>query len=57
MALVPKLPDTNVQLTPFPESALSVRQIPPPAAPAHARHVLVLQLGSTASAVMRPEVV
>src|SRR4029077_6454921 len=52
-----KLPETNVQLTPLPESALSVRQTPPPAAAAHARHLLVLQLGSMASAVMRPEVV
>ena len=32
MAFVPKLPETNVQLAPLPDSALSVRQMPPPAA-------------------------
>jgi hypothetical protein len=57
MALVAKLFETKVQLTPLFESALSVRQTPPPAAAAQARHLLLLQAGSTASAVMRPEVV
>src|SRR5215475_7042152 len=57
IAFVAKLPETNVQLTPLPESALSVRHTPPPAAAAQTRHPLLLQLGSMASAVIRPEVV
>src|SRR5690242_2467604 len=55
MALVAKLPEINVQLGPLVDSALSVRQIPPPAAATHRRQFVVLQLGAMASAVMRPE--
>jgi hypothetical protein len=47
----------NVQLEPLPESALSVRQTPPPAAAAQTRHLDCVQFGSIASAVMRPDVV
>jgi hypothetical protein len=57
MAFVAKLPEINVQDTPLPESALVVRQTPPPAAAIQTRHRLLLQLGSTASAVTRPEAV
>src|SRR5216117_206287 len=56
MAFVPKLSERNVQLAPDPDRALSVRQTPPPAAPTQTRQRLVLQLGSIASAVTRPEV-
>jgi hypothetical protein len=55
--LVEKLFETNVQLGPLPDNALSVRQTPPPAAATHIRQPLVLQFGEIASAVMRPEVV
>jgi hypothetical protein len=57
MAFVEKLPETKVQLGPAPDSALSVRQIPPPAAATHKRHLLWPQSGEIANAVMRPEVV
>src|SRR6476661_2129555 len=56
IAFVAKLPETNVQFAPLPESALSVRQMPPPAAAAQARHPFVLQFGAIANAVIRPEV-
>src|SRR5437868_15274326 len=55
IALVAKLPETNVQLAPDPARALSVRQTPPPAAPAQTRQVLFEQFAETASAVTRPE--
>ena len=55
MAFVAKLPDTKVQAG-APASALSVRQMPPPAAPSQTRQVFTVQLGAMASAVMRPEV-
>jgi len=45
----------NVQLGPLVESALSVRHTPPPAAAIQTRQVVLLQFGSMASAVTRPE--
>ena len=57
IAFVAKLPETNVQFVPFPDRALFVRQTPPPAAAAQARHFDCEQFGSIASAVMRPDVV
>ena len=39
----------------FPSSALSVFQMPPPAAPTYSRHLLLLQDGSSAIALTRPE--
>src|SRR4029077_18448033 len=56
MAFVLKLLEINVQLGVV-ASALSVRQIPPPAAAAHTRQLVVLQSGAMASAVTRPEVI
>ena len=56
IAFVPKLSETKVQLAPLPERALSVLQTPPPAAPTQTRQRRLLQLGSIASAVTRPEV-
>jgi len=55
--LVEKLLETNIQLGPLPDNALSVRQAPPPAAATHILQLLVLQFGEIASAVIRPEVV
>ena len=57
IALVAKLPETNVQLGALPESALFVRQTPPPAAPTQSVQLPFVQVGPIASAVMRPEVV
>ena len=57
IAFVVKPPETKVHFAPLSESALSVRQTPPPAAPAQTVHFLALQAGSIASAVIRPEVV
>jgi hypothetical protein len=57
MAFVSKLPETNVQLGPLVESALSVRQTPPPAAAAQTRQLPTVQLGAIASALIRPDVV
>src|SRR5207253_10748623 len=57
IAFVAKLPDTNCQLGPLLERALVVSHMPPPAAATRSRQLPVLQLGSIASAVMRPEVV
>src|ERR1700751_1789416 len=45
----------NVHETPSPERALSVRQTPPPAAAIHTVQLLLLQAGSMASAVTRPD--
>src|ERR1700694_5667531 len=67
IAFVPKLFDKNFQVGVV-ASALSVRQIPPPAAPTQSRQPFVSrssslsprlgrQFGAIASAVMRPEVI
>jgi len=56
MAFVGRLPETKVQEG-VPASAFVVRQTPPPAAPTQSRHFDCEQLGSRASAVMRPDVV
>src|SRR6478672_5038685 len=55
MAFVAKSPETNVQFG-DPERAFVVRQIPPPAAPIHTRQLDCEHAGSTAIAVMRPDV-
>src|ERR1700736_5773002 len=56
IAFVPKLFDKNFH-DGVVARALSVRQIPPPAAPTQRRQLLALQFGAMASAVMRPEVI
>ena len=51
-------PETNFHPAPLPERALSVRQMPPPAAAAQARQPWpLLQTDSMARPVIRPEVV
>jgi hypothetical protein len=55
MAFEAKLPEMKSHLG-SPSSALSVRQMPPPAAATQSRHDLSVQLGAIAIAVTRPEV-